>query len=188
VTIIVIGGCAGVGKTTLSQALAERLSLPTIVHVDDLREAHDGEHGESFIDATPEVWTRDVRWLCESLIASTRLLHRSITATIEGLLATDGDGIVEGEGIEPAVVEHGREVRPVYIIEDDAERLHATFAARPSRARFLRLAASEQAAVVQMNRLYSIWLRSEAERHGQPWVVAHPWSTLADRTLVEVLR
>jgi 2-phosphoglycerate kinase len=37
--VIGIGGCASVGKTTLAGALAQRLHLLDVVHVDDLRTA-----------------------------------------------------------------------------------------------------------------------------------------------------
>ena len=185
VTIVAIGGCASVGKSTLARALGQRLNMPNVVHVDDLRGEHERRYGPSFIDVTPNVWARDARWLCDSLIASTRGLRPSVAAAIQDLLVSCGRGIIEGEGIEPAVVDHP-DVRSVYVIEDNAEQLHATFAARLSAARFLALSVREQAGIVQMNRLYAIWLRSEAEGHGQPWIADRPWSTLADRAFAVI--
>jgi hypothetical protein len=37
--------------------------------------------------------------------------------------------------------------------------------------------------VVEMNLRYGDWLRAEAERHGETWLPAHPWSSLAERVL-----
>jgi hypothetical protein len=153
------------------------------VHVDDLRIAYEANAGPNFLDTTPSVWSRDPRWLCESLIDSTRHLHQPIATAIDQLLGMDHCGIIEGEGIEPSAIAHEVAVRAVYVIEDDADRLAATFVARPSRDRYLALSDREQAAVVEMNRLYSMWLRSEAELHAQPWVAAQPWESLADRVL-----
>jgi 2-phosphoglycerate kinase len=180
--VVAIGGCASVGKTTLAAALADRLEVSEVVHVDDLRKIREASAGPSFLDTTPAVWDSNHEWLCGSLIASTRKLHGAIATTIDRLLASDG-GIVEGEGVEPSGMAHHAAAKAVYVIEEDGDRLAATFVARPSRGRFLALSEPRRSAVVEMNRLYSTWLREEADRYGQAWVSAHPWATLADRAL-----
>jgi hypothetical protein len=184
-TVIAIGGSASVGKTTLARAIAERLAIEKVVHVDDLRTAVERSDGPGFIETTPGVWTRPASWLLESLLASTRSLHPAITAEIDSLVELHGRGVIEGEGVEPRLFAGGRSglVRPVYVIEADPEQLRETFAARPSGARFLALPAAEQEAVVEMNRRYGTWLQREAEHHGQPWVPSRPWRTLVDRAL-----
>lgn len=85
--------------------------------------------------------------------------------------------------MEPAlVVQLGDvDIRPVYVIEEDAEVLWNTLATRASGPRFLALTEKQQQGVVGMNRLYNQWLRAVADRHGQPWLFSKPWDTLAAR-------
>ena len=170
--VVAIGGSASVGKTTLSAAL----DFERVVHVDDLR-------GPSFIDTTPNVWRRPAMWLRDSLIAETAAGHHAIATEIEAMLVAGADGVIEGEGVEPRLCRRWPStiVRPVYVIEDDADILHATFARRSSGARFLSLRRAEQTAVVEMNRLYGAWLRDEAEASGQAWIPSRPWASLAGR-------
>ena len=183
--VIAIGGSASVGKTTLARELAQLLRIDRVAHVDDTRSAG---CAPSFLETTPDVWTRPAAWLCETLIAETRAFHSGIAAEIEARLVEPGSGIVEGEGVEPRLLRRWdpARVRAVYVIEDDPARLHETFAQRASGARFLALAEDEQRAVVEMNRRYGAWLRREAEGHHQAWVPSQPWPTLAERALAAI--
>ncbi len=185
VAVLAIGGSASVGKTTLASRIVERLHLDCVVHVDELSARAAVSGGPSFIDTTPNVWTKPVIWLRDALIASTRSLRPVITAEIDAMVAHGAGGVIEGEGLEPQLFRRWPDslVRPVYVIEDDAPRLHETFARRESGARFLALPGREQEAVVEMNRAYGLWLRRQAERYAQPWVAAYPWETLPDRAL-----
>ena len=181
--ILAIGGCASVGKTTVAGELAAALGAADVVHVDDLRAAHEASAGPSFDDAMPDVWNQPPSLLCASLIRSTRGLHQTIAVEVNNLVAAGRSGVVEGEGVEPALMQRwsGTRVGAVYIIEQGRRRLDAAFRRRSSASRYLALSPSEQSNVVEMNRLYATWLRAQAEEHGQAWVPAQPWATLADR-------
>jgi hypothetical protein len=48
------------------------------------------------------------------------------------------------------------------------------------------LSRVEQAAVVEMNRLYGVWLQDQAEKYRQAWIPAQPWATLAERLLAAI--
>jgi hypothetical protein len=185
VFVLAIGGSASVGKTSLAALIAERLRLEHIVHVDDLAARPEHSIGRSFLDDAPDVWDEPAPWLRESLIAWTRQLHPVIAAEIDRLVAGGESGVIEGEGIEPRLFGpcSTLPVRPVYVIEDDPDRLRETLARRSSGARFLALSDSQQRAVVEMNRSYGAWLRGEAEHYGHAWVSARPWETLPDRVI-----
>ena len=178
--VVAIGGSASVGKTTLAMHLSRRLGLDHVVHVDDLR-------GPSFIDSTPDVWSKPAARLREALVSETEQVHGAVAAAIDALLAARASGVIEGEGIEPRLLQRwpATLVRPVYVIEDDTELLHETFSRRLP-ARFLALTRAEQDAVVEMNRSYGAWLRAEAESRAQAWVPSQPWPTLADRVLTAI--
>ena len=186
--VVAVGGSASVGKTTLALAIAGTRAFDQVAHVDDLRAAVEVSDGPSFIEATPDVWRMPVRWLCAQLTAETQRVHPLITAKVDAFLADGYRGVVEGEGVEPSLFLRwpASVVRPVYVIEDDADRLHATFARRSSGARFLALSRSDQDAVVEMNRMYGAWLREQAEAYGQVWVPSHPWDTMPERTLTAI--
>ena len=185
VAVIAIGGSASVGKTTLAARISPVLGLEHVVHVDDVRYRVDGSLPRSFVETTPDVWKMPPAWLRDSLIAETGQLSGVIAPEIEALSTEHSSGLIEGEGVEPRLVRRWtpERVRAVYVIEDDADRLHETFSRRASGARFLALSRDEQKAVVEMNRMYGTWLRAEAEMHEQPWLAARPWSTLAERVL-----
>lgn len=182
--IIAVGGSASVGKTTLATALASRLGLEQIVHVDDIAAGHEQDVASSFISATPDVWRRSADWRHEQLLRWTAGLHPRIGQVIDELVGDRG-GVVEGEGIEPRLLRRWEAdlVRVVYIVETDATVLHDTFATRPSDGQYLALPAVDQAALVEMNLRYGRWLRDTAEAHQQPWVSSQPWTTLPDRAL-----
>jgi hypothetical protein len=171
--MIAIGGGSSTGKTTLAAALAARLGLSAIAHVDDLVPVP----GPNFIATTPDVWRQPPVWLCDQLVQWTAGLHPHIERTAGAL---GPRAIVEGEGIDPRLA---RAWRVVYVIETDAARLHRTFTTRPGSERFCALDPAEQRGVVGMNRRYGLWLRDAAEAAGQPWIASQPWDTAADRAL-----
>jgi hypothetical protein len=176
--VFAIGGGASTGKTTLAAALAARLGLADVAHVDDLGPALEAEEGPNFIATTPGVWRRPPEWLCEQLVRWTAGLHPHIERAAGGL----GDGgIIEGEGIDPRLP---LAWRVVYVVETDPVRLHETFATRPGNQRFLALDSAEQRGVVGMNRRYGLWLRDAADAAGQPWIPSQPWATAVDRAMV----
>jgi len=178
-SVLAIGGSASVGKTAAALSVAAGRGV-AVVHVDDLR--HEMV-GPGFAATMPDVWRRPGAELVDILRDETARLVPPITAAVAGLLASATGGVIEGEGIEPALTARWSpdDVHAVFVVEDDADRLRAVFAARSSRDRFLALDASEQRAVVDMNLRYGEWLRAEAAQHGARWLPSHPRSTLADR-------
>jgi hypothetical protein len=177
--IVLVGGSASTGKTTLSAALADRLGIDDVVHLDDVRPDHPDV---AFLDRTEGIWTLPIPSLLDAVLRACRAVHPVITELVE----TRTDVIIEGEGVEPSLAAGFESVRVGYVIETDGAALERTFLDRPSSAAFLALSDAERAGVVGMNRVYGEWLQGEAERLGQPWVPAQPWDTLPERFLAAI--
>ena len=95
--------------------------------------------------------------LTERLVEWTSRLHPAIAAAVQSL--TSG-GVLEGEGVDPRITWPAR-VAPVYVTETSSDVLWRTFARRSSGSRFVGLSAPEQHTVVEVNRRYGKWLRSD---------------------------
>ncbi|GAA4535271.1 hypothetical protein [Amycolatopsis samaneae] len=175
-TVYAIGGGSSVGKTTAAASLAARRGFGEVIHVDDLRE-------HSLTERQGHSWLRPADELLDVLLASTARLGPVLTAELDRLGAVNGSAIIEGEGVQPGLMHRytGRDTRVVYVIEPDEDVLWATLSTRPGARRFLALAPAERRGVVRMNQRYGQWLRAEAERYGQPWLLSRPWETLGDR-------
>ena len=120
------------------------------------------------------------------LLEETASLHPALLRLVGQLRENGGGAIIEGEGVEPDVVEafaEDRHVHAVYVIETDPEMLRRTFAARASAARFLALSPQQQDSVVEMNRCYGVWLREQARRRNHACVPSRPWATLQSRVV-----
>ena len=181
--VLLIGGGASAGKTTAALSIANEPGAGPVVHLDDVRRGH--PRAVRRLDGAG-VWDNAPRDLLQLLLEETASL-RAVLAQLVAGVRSDGTGtIVEGEGVEPEIVEAlapGAPVRGVYVIETDAVVLRRTFATRASAGRFLALSPGQQQAVVEMNRLYATWLRDEAAQRGQAWVESRPWATLPQRVL-----
>lgn len=181
--VVAIGGSASVGKTLAAAAVAHRLGIERVVHVDDLSEEIQRAGQPHVLDTIAQPWRQPPGYLVGELIAWTARLHPPILAVVDDLAVTGG--VIEGEGIDPRLTGRaaGNGVSTVYVIESDPGRLRVTFLSRPSRDRFMALSRDEQNAVVETNRLYGEWLRAAAIEAGEPWVPSQPWETLPERIL-----
>ena len=181
--ILLIGGGASAGKTTAALSIAHELGVERVVRLDDARRGHPQDVHR--LDGA-DVWDSAPDDLFQLLLEETASRHAVLAHLVAGMRSDGTRAIIEGEGVEPEIVETlaaSAPVRGVYVIETDAVVLRRTFAARPSAPRFLALRPGQQLAVVEMNRLYATWLRDEAARRGQPWVQSRPWATLPQRVL-----
>ena len=177
--IVLVGGSASTGKTTLSAGLARHLGTDDVVHLDDVRPDHPDV---VFLDRTPGIWTLPIPSLLDAMLRACLAVH----PVVEELVRTRDHAIIEGEGVEPAHVATLGDVKVGYVIETSAKALTRTFSERPSGPSFFALESAERAGVVGMNKVYGEWLKAEAERPHQPWVAARPWDTLAERFIAAV--
>jgi 2-phosphoglycerate kinase len=176
----IIGGSSCVGKTTLAKSLCARFDLALVQTDGSLPD----NQTINPLAGPLEIWDRAPEQLCELLVVAAAAATPYLALQIEVLSASNQGWIVEGERINPELVqrvERGGSGRGIFIVETDAERLHNTLVKRLPG--FGELSKSRQRAVAELDRLYNLWLISEASRRHLPCVASQPWQTLADRTL-----
>jgi hypothetical protein len=170
-----------VGKTTAGRHVARRLGWKH-VELDELRKGlHDP--AQRLLGESPDRWQRSPSDLRDALVATGDALEEQLKAIIASLLTLGKSFVLEGEGIQPPLVEGYRDdprVRSAYVVELSRHRLNGTLLERDP-GRFGRLSRAERRTVVEMNVLYGLWLTHQAATLGHPCVTSKPWATLADR-------
>jgi hypothetical protein len=173
-----LGGASSVGKTTAARELARRMGH---VHVELDGEAWRAPALNPLGDG-PAVFDRPAAELCGLLVHAAEEAAPIILASLGRWQRRYGPVIVEGERLHPSVAGHvhARGLgHGVFIVEDDAERLHATLMARSEK--FRTISEPRRRCVAEVDRLYGQWLRAECARAGIPCVDSQPWTTLPDR-------
>jgi hypothetical protein len=179
--VVLIGGSASVGKTSLADTLRRRQDISEVIHVDEIRRRLPAALHRL---KAPGVWGNPPDRLLQLLLEETAAVRSDLIDITRDLVRRTKGAIVEGEGIEPDVLtafNDEPEVRGIFVIETDSRALHTTFATRSSRSQFVALPPSQRSAVVEMNRRYGLHLRESAERHQLRWIASKPWTTLPDR-------
>ncbi len=174
---ILIGGCSNSGKTVAAGLLSQHLGI-TYYSSDKMRTSVGHSIFKEFDN--PEVWDNDV----EDLVSIIRQMSIQLRPIIEKWCINTQSGVLEGEGIEPDMVnEIGciNNLKVIYIIETDTERLHTTLYDRSKKYR--GLSEEHQKKVLAMNAEYSKFIQSEAVKFNQPWVYSQPWETLHHKIL-----
>ncbi len=199
--IFLIGGGAGVGKTSVAHVLAHHLGISVLL-VDDLRMAIQqvttpGEQpGIHYFMAHPTIWQKAPEVALDGFIAVGEAMRRPLTAVIAHHLfsAEAGSMIIEGENILPALAaqssfpslhfsssQESNDVRAVFLVEPD----EAVIARRLGRHKhnISDISPKEQQTVIRATWLYGQWLKRHAESYDLPVIEPRPWDTLAERLL-----
>ena len=174
---ILIGGCSRSGKSTAAQLLSEYLGI-TYYSLDKMRDSLRNPVSKAL--DSPEAWDNDV----ESLIRIIKQKSAEARSIVEKWRISTQSGVFEGEGIEPAMVNemgYTHNLKVIYVIETDTERLHTTLQDRSKKYR--DLSEERQKKVVAMDAEYSKFIQTEAVKFDQPRVYSQPWNTICDRIL-----
>ena len=183
--IILIGGGSSVGKTTLARMLGERLGLNYLELDHYLQKINDPEL--LFHNDDPAFWYQSAQVLCDRLVHVAEQAEPYIRLLVTKWLSEKKTGIIEGEQIHPQLAEQltsSEDMRAVFVIESDPKRLYRILKQRSQR--FRELNKVQQHRVVEMDRLFGLWLRSQAELRQLAWLEAQPWATLVERTMARL--
>ena len=183
--VLVIGGGAAVGKTTVAAALAASHGA-SVFPVDTvwlaLKAATDPvSHPElHYIDPSDEELARlGAEYWCERHIESAEAISEAMDPVIEYYLWEPRPVIVEGAWITPAAAarwsRQHEDVRAVFIQEPDADEVLAAMVARSGGLTPRKKASSK------FCWLLGNWVREEALDEGVPVIEASPHTTLAER-------
>ncbi len=180
--ILLLGGSSSVGKTTAAARLGVELGW---LHVQLDHYLHDlGDPRLQLVRYGPESWDLPAQELCQRLVAVSERASIYLEGLILGYHNRGNAAILEGEAIHPCLAERMMQTKGIsslYIIEADPGRMSKTLESRSSRYR--GQADERRQTMVGMDQLYGMWLRSEAEARGIPWILSQPWETLAERIL-----
>lgn len=201
--VLLIGGCAGVGKTSIARTLAERFRTSMML-TDDIRLAlQEMTTPEQQPDLHAFANERQVRKLTaeqtrDRLIAVANAMQPALrTICAYHTFVVDAEPIIiEGENVVPQLAADRRfrglktfgdvnagpnDLRAVFLYEPDEQTLLSMM--REHNARFRELPNKEQERMAKANWLYGLWLKEEAERVKLPVVTVRPWTTLLERVL-----
>ncbi len=180
---ICVAGPSGVGKSSLSYALANNLGLP-ITEVDDLLIAIQSlttppqppnihywkDNPQTDLKMSPER-------VLEIHLDICRTLEPAIAAVIDNHADTQLPVILDGDYLLPElIVARSNKVKGLIVIEDEIGQIVKNF--------FLREPCKgSQTSRAEVSWLFGQWLRDECRKLGLPVISARPWDTLLVRAL-----
>ena len=188
---MLIGGGAGVGKSTVAFELARRFEVG-LTEVDDFQrvlermttpEQYPAVHA---FNLDPDGWrAMDDRSKLDAIIAYGEVMSIALEPVLRNHLDGGIPTIYEGDFLLPFFAARssfcghpaqGR-VRGIFLY-DGAEQISHNFQQREGNRQPDRATVSA---------LYGEWLRAEAERHGQLAIPARPWETAIDRIITALI-
>lgn len=184
--VLLIGGGAAVGKTTVARVVADRrralvvpvdaiwLALKAVTSPNTHPELHYFDPPEGELALGPEV-------LSDRHVKSARAISTALAPVIEHYLWERQPVVFEGAWVTPAAaaqwVRRGVGVRAVFIHEPD---LGEVLAAMQSRAR-VEEPTPRQKVLAEVCWRFGNWVRDQAASEGLPVIEARPKATLPDR-------
>ena len=187
--VIVVGGGAAVGKTTVATALAARLGgdiLPLDTIWLALRAATSPATHPEFHDLDPSDGELTLERLSEHHMRCARAISRAMDPVIGYYVREERPVVMEGAWIAPSAAARwtrdDESVKAVFIHEPDMDEIMATMLERSgSQAPTARIRTICEACWLIGN-----WVRKEALTEGLPVMDARPRSTLAERVLAAI--
>ena len=183
--MLLLGGAAGTGKTSVSYRLARHFGV-SITEVDDFQvlletlttpEQFPALH---YWQTHPEAGEEPAERILERTLEVARVMTPGLRAVIDNHLAEQTPVVLEGDFLLPELLTSvSSRVRGVFLYEHDEAQIVANFLQREPEA-------GSQTKRARVSWLYGQWLKREAEARGLPALPAQPWETLLERLLVEL--
>ncbi len=193
VTVLLLGGSSGTGKSTMGAQLGRSLGAPWL-QVDDLRLALQRSHvtlpartKALYFFLQEGIWRRTPEALRDGLIAIGEVMAPAVEVVVENHVAQGDACIIEGDGILPSLLDRpairratlSGQVQSVFLFERDESVLFSNMLERDRE--FHALPSEEQRSVVRATWLFGEWLAAEALRRKLHVIDSRPWETLASR-------
>ncbi len=190
--ILLIGGGAGVGKSTLALQLARHFGVG-LTEVDDFQQVLEYMTTPEQYPAVHAFRQDPERWLAmsdarklDAIRAYCDVMSEALDPVLSNHLFDGIPSIYNGDFISPCFAAresyNGRpsegRVRALFLY-DDAAQIDRNFQSREG---------SPQPDRARISALYSAWLRQEATRLGHIALPARPWKTLLERALAALSR
>ncbi len=180
--IILIGGTPTVGKSTIAQAVAEKLSIPWI-STDQIREimrtiADRKTHSKLF---TPEAYTAE-KFLTEfSAEEIVRMEYEQGEVTwlgIRNLIKNDYDWqngfVIEGVNILPHLVaqdfKDDKNIKAVFLGDEDMDRMRTVVYQRGLWGAAKTYSDNVKEKEVEWAHMFSQKLKAEVKKYNYPWI------------------
>ena len=184
--VFAVAGPSGVGKSTVSYALARRLGV-AVAEADDLFHAIESV-------TTPEQQPAIHHWrtrpearelpserMLELHLETCRAMSPAIASVINNHIETRLPVVLDGDYILPELIARFPDrVKAVFLYEDDQARILENYLSRePGEGNQLRRA--------QVSVLFGGWLRDECARHDLAAIPVRPWRTAVERAIAAAL-
>lgn len=192
-TVLLVGGPAGVGKTSAAKRIAV-ISGATLLQVDDvwlaLQAAIDPADSPLLHTfASPEVWRRPAAELVALKCELAALVSSSLELVVANHLEHEDRVVIEGVWVTPEFAARpsyagraaGDRRRAVFVLEEDPSRIRESMLARGRG--FEDWDPADREAMAAMQSGYARWLRTQALMRRQLIVDARPLGHLAERIL-----
>lgn len=203
--VLLLGGSAGVGKTTVARELAYLLSISLLL-VDDVRLAlqavttcveQPGLHRFLNYDAGQRRESESIHddWIVvgEAMISPLKvIIAHHIVVGGAGPIIIEGDGILPSlatqqsfrelkhfQGLQPA-----QAIRGVFLVEQNQDQILHNLVDRGRG--FDEWATEKQRAFSRASWMFGQWLAREAKAYGLPVVAARPFDTCSQRILAAI--
>ena len=186
--VLLLGGPAGVGKTSVSYRLAQHFGIG-ITEVDDFQVILERMTTPAqqpvlhYWSTHPEAGEQPAEEIVKQLIAIGQVMAPALEAVIANHLESQAPVVLEGDFILPTLVTlpafSANLVRAVFLYEESEEQLQHNFLQREPEE-----GIQEKRARVSW--LYGQWLKEEAGRAGALALPARPWDDLFERILAAI--
>ena len=191
--VLLIGGAAGTGKTSVSYRLARHFDVG-ITEVDDLYIAletmttPEQQPVLHYWNTKPESVQLSAEQILELQISVSRVMLPALNAVIANHIESNMPVILEGDYILPELIVQKNDaslwetdrVRTLFLYEPDERQIVRNFYRREPEE-------GEQEGRAHVSWLFGEWLKKECERYGLPALPATPWESLHHR-IVNAIR
>jgi 2-phosphoglycerate kinase len=183
--VLLLGGPSGVGKTSVSYALARYFDVG-ITEVDDLHIAAERLTTPEqqpilhYWSTHPQAIHLSAENILELHISVCRVLSPVIRAVVANHIETRTPIVLEGDYLLPELMvqdeaeEPTTRLRSVFLYEPDETQIIRNFAVREPNV-------AEQTKRARVSWLFGQWLADECQRLGLAALPTRPWDTLLER-------